>query len=111
MKYIIISLATLLITCGIYAYSLKNDLRDSVKSNIAYENAINYQNSELKRQIADKEKALKKIEEWKLLPAVEKWQTLTKIIYRDVNISSEGVNCDQNKIIESNVYNLDWNNF
>ena len=111
MKYLLIFLSTLILVSSVYAYLLKNDLAEAIESNIAYENAIIYQNLELQTQKVDKEKALKKVSEWKALPVVEKWKTITKIIYRDVNISNEGVSCEQNKIIENNVYQLDWNNF
>ena len=111
MRYLLIFLSTFLLISSLYVYLLKNDLSEAIESNIAYENAIIYQNLELKTQKADKEKALKKVSEWKALPAVEKWKTITEIIYRDVNISNKGVSCEQNKIIENNVYKLDWNNF
>tara|TARA_R110002074_G_scaffold229867_5_gene401306 strand:+ start:336 stop:671 length:336 start_codon:yes stop_codon:yes gene_type:complete len=111
MRYLLIFLSTFLLISSLYIYLLKNDLSEAIESNIAYENAIIYQNLELKTQKADKEKALKKVLEWKALPAVEKWKTITEIIYRDVNISNKGVSCEQNKIIENNVYKLDWNNF
>jgi|TARA_R110000765_G_C18573458_1_gene565368 hypothetical protein len=111
MRYLIISLGTLLVSCSIYAYLLRNDLTEAIESNIAYENSIAYQNLEIQRQRTDKEKALEKIKQWKALPAAEKWNTITKVIYEDVNINSEGFNCEENKIIENNVYNLDWNNF
>tara|TARA_R110000796_G_scaffold10941_6_gene36672 strand:+ start:464 stop:799 length:336 start_codon:yes stop_codon:yes gene_type:complete len=111
MRYLLIFSSTLLFVSSVYAYLLKNDLSEAIESNIAYENAIVYQNLELQTQKADKDKALKKVKDWKSLPAVEKWETITKIIYRDVNITDKGVGCEKNKIIENNVYKLDWNNF
>lgn len=119
-SYIAMALTALLVIGGVYANmqisSLKiqlltsqSDAKDYKHSLEALVVSFETQSRSIEKNKADKEKALSKLKHFMSLPVKERVIENIITIYKDVNTTREGRNCEDRKKIESNTYNLDWN--
>lgn len=112
LAYISGVLGTLLLVVGVYSHykisSLEDKLVSAGKTEQEYISAINFQTREILDAKADKEAALKKLQDWKELPNEEKFKGLKKKIYKDVKKQKEASR--EESTLHNNIYKLDWNN-
>lgn len=92
--------------------SLKKDNFMAGVNSKECEGALEEQQSIMQELRADYNNSLKRFETFKNLPIKVKIKKERVIIYRDINTTKprKEQNCEDYKKLESNTYNIDWNN-
>lgn len=116
-----IILGLLVLLVGGYYYMKVNSLEAELalvaseastyeESIVKLKEAIENQNISLEKNKVDKKLAESKLKEFLDTPVKERVIENTTIIYKDINTTREDRKCEDYKKLESNTYNLDWNN-